>query len=211
MTDRQLDRWWAVYWRKVERCDEAWQRYRSRLLADTPLTGQELWAKRREFDERFWSPERPRRLSLQLAACRYARSRQTRREQWRRRRERILNSPVSVIDRKEIYRRDRGRCGICGRDVLRKKMVLDHVVPLKRGGQHTDDNLRVAHRICNGVKGTRLRVNFWCMKCLRRWPRRGRTYSSSCVCGARWYANVNNRRHWIRTPDMLDTLMRRRS
>lgn len=30
---------------------------------------------------------------------------------------------------------------------------IDHVIPLAKGGTHTWDNVRVAHRICNSIKG----------------------------------------------------------
>lgn len=32
---------------------------------------------------------------------------------------------------------------------------IDHVIPIANGGTHTKDNLRIAHRICNSIKGDR--------------------------------------------------------
>jgi hypothetical protein len=32
---------------------------------------------------------------------------------------------------------------------------LDHVVPLSRGGAHAKENVRLAHRKCNNLKGDR--------------------------------------------------------
>lgn len=32
---------------------------------------------------------------------------------------------------------------------------MDHVIPLADGGTHTDGNLRIAHRLCNALKGDR--------------------------------------------------------
>lgn len=33
---------------------------------------------------------------------------------------------------------------------------LDHVIPLSRGGAHSEDNIRVTHARCNLKKGTKL-------------------------------------------------------
>ncbi len=210
MTDRARGRWMAAYWRKALRFDKAWQRYRIKVLVPLSLTSADIRVKMQDFKLRFSSPAQDHLLRLQYEACRLADKRHARREDARRRRERILNSPVSVIDRRDIYRRDSGQCSICGRHVPLKRMTLDHVVSLAKRGEHTQENLRVAHRICNMLKGTRRRVNFWCMKCLQRWPRRDRVYSSSCACGARWHVNANNRRGRFRVPEMLDTVVRRR-
>lgn len=32
---------------------------------------------------------------------------------------------------------------------------MDHVIPLAAGGAHTNGNLRIAHRLCNALKGDR--------------------------------------------------------
>jgi 5-methylcytosine-specific restriction endonuclease McrA len=40
----------------------------------------------------------------------------------------------------------------CGRILSDKEIVLDHVVPLSRGGEHSHRNLRVACRPCNTRK-----------------------------------------------------------
>lgn len=32
---------------------------------------------------------------------------------------------------------------------------MDHVVPIAKGGMHTQENLRIAHRLCNALKGDR--------------------------------------------------------
>jgi 5-methylcytosine-specific restriction endonuclease McrA len=36
------------------------------------------------------------------------------------------------------------------------KVTLDHIIPLSKGGTHTWDNVRPAHRRCNELKGDRL-------------------------------------------------------
>ncbi len=63
------------------------------------------------------------------------------------------NSPrIEKIDRAYVIARDRSVCHICGRKVTRR-IELDHLVPLSKGGAHTHDNLAVSHRSCNASRG----------------------------------------------------------
>lgn len=63
---------------------------------------------------------------------------------------------VERVDREAIIRRDHGRCYICGRTPRREEIQLDHIIPLKRGGNHGPDNLAVACARCNADKGDML-------------------------------------------------------
>ena len=56
----------------------------------------------------------------------------------------------------KIYQRDEGVCGICWLAVSLDQFTVDHVVPLARGGQHTNKNAQTAHRLCNALKRNRL-------------------------------------------------------
>jgi len=63
------------------------------------------------------------------------------------------------VSRLAIYERDDWTCHICGDQVDRNAQVpdlaapvLDHVIPIVRGGPHTEDNLKTAHFYCNSVK-----------------------------------------------------------
>jgi 5-methylcytosine-specific restriction endonuclease McrA len=49
-------------------------------------------------------------------------------------------------------------CSICGEGITEQKgeLSFDHVIPLIRGGTHTEDNLRPAHTVCNRRKNRRL-------------------------------------------------------
>jgi 5-methylcytosine-specific restriction endonuclease McrA len=62
---------------------------------------------------------------------------------------------VEDVSRDEIIRRDGQDCHICGEWVSIHDLTLDHIIPLKKGGTHTADNIRVAHRSCNSRKGSR--------------------------------------------------------
>lgn len=66
----------------------------------------------------------------------------------------------------KVFKKDKGRCHICGKvcdinDYIVKDGAfiagnyypsIDHVIPLAKGGQHSWDNVKLAHRICNSLK-----------------------------------------------------------
>jgi 5-methylcytosine-specific restriction endonuclease McrA len=70
-----------------------------------------------------------------------------------RRRARRLNAFVENVDRKTLYERDKGVCGICKGPVSYEQMTIDHIVPLARGGLHSYANTQPAHEECNLAKG----------------------------------------------------------
>jgi hypothetical protein len=48
-------------------------------------------------------------------------------------------------------------CFLCNKDIEdEKQLTFDHTIPLARGGLHTNENLRPAHRRCNSWKNNRL-------------------------------------------------------
>lgn len=57
--------------------------------------------------------------------------------------------------RRNIFFRDRNRCQYCGRVYAQKRLNLDHVVPLSRGGRSSWDNVVCACIECNSRKGSR--------------------------------------------------------
>ncbi|WP_353963463.1 HNH endonuclease [Streptomyces sp. NBC_00086] len=66
---------------------------------------------------------------------------------------------VGTVSRWRVHVRDHWTCHICGDPVDRDAVVpdlaapvLDHVMPLARGGTHSEDNLKTAHFYCNSVK-----------------------------------------------------------
>lgn len=85
-----------------------------------------------------------------------------------RRRARIRGSMVDRdITLTAVVERDNGICHLCGKQVNEEDYIIrhgaficgnwypsiDHVIPLSKGGKHSWDNVRLAHRICNSVKG----------------------------------------------------------
>ncbi len=63
---------------------------------------------------------------------------------------------VEYIDPLIVLEMDDGVCGICGEDVDPFDFVIDHVVPISRGGLHAYTNVRVAHAPCNWRKFDKL-------------------------------------------------------
>ena len=59
------------------------------------------------------------------------------------------------VDYEAILERDGYLCHLCGGLVAPADVEFDHVVPLARGGEHTAENIRVTHGVCNRVKGCR--------------------------------------------------------
>jgi DNA-binding XRE family transcriptional regulator len=65
-----------------------------------------------------------------------------------------------AIDRRAIYDRDGGFCGICGLVVPFDEMQLDHVTPRMLGGADDANNLRATHAMCNVRRGTEQRAQY---------------------------------------------------
>ena len=55
--------------------------------------------------------------------------------------------------RREVFRRDGGRCAECGSDEL---LQFDHVIPVALGGGSSAENLQLLCATCNRRKGDSL-------------------------------------------------------
>lgn len=78
----------------------------------------------------------------------------------------LINKDISL---ERLYKRDGGICAICGepcdwndshRDgntfiVGKKYPSIDHIIPLAKGGEHSWNNVQLAHFSCNSAKGAR--------------------------------------------------------
>ena len=74
----------------------------------------------------------------------------------RRARKKNPDGTIERIDIAKIAERDKFICGICSEPVdmalvypAAKSRSLDHVVPLSKGGAHTEGNVQLAHLDCN--------------------------------------------------------------
>lgn len=77
--------------------------------------------------------------------------------------EQLIDKDITVFG---LYKRDSGRCWLCGGEcdfddkVERSGVIvcgdrypsIDHVLPLSKGGEHSWRNVKLAHRICNSIK-----------------------------------------------------------
>jgi 5-methylcytosine-specific restriction endonuclease McrA len=68
----------------------------------------------------------------------------------------LKGAKVETVKREDIYLRDKGVCGLCGMFVEQGKMTLDHILPLSLGGEHSRQNIQLAHLSCNSSKGNRI-------------------------------------------------------
>lgn len=55
-------------------------------------------------------------------------------------------------ERSIIYKKDNGKCYLCGKELLYSEMTLDHVIPLAKGGKDGLENLRCCCTNCNRWK-----------------------------------------------------------
>lgn len=65
------------------------------------------------------------------------------------------------INLKSLFQRDNGKCYLCNCEVNMDEHhnhnlygSIDHVIPISKGGTHTWDNVKLAHRKCNSLKGS---------------------------------------------------------
>ena len=74
-----------------------------------------------------------------------------------RRRGRVKAAKVGhrPVDIETLWKRDRGRCCVCGHRVPLELATVEHLKPVSRGGEHVGANLAVSHARCNSRKGAR--------------------------------------------------------
>lgn len=61
---------------------------------------------------------------------------------------------ITVSGLRQLLEAQQYRCSLTGRKLTPDVASVDHVVPLKRGGQNTLDNVQVVHTAVNQAKGT---------------------------------------------------------
>lgn len=90
------------------------------------------------------------------------RSRDNRKQAFHIRRARLLGRPIERFKVREIFIRDKWRCGICHIGINRKLQYpdpmsssIDHILPISEGGGHTRANVRATHLTCNVRRGAR--------------------------------------------------------
>lgn len=78
------------------------------------------------------------------------------------RRARKIGADSEIVDPSYIFSRDKWLCHLCGKRVDSRLNgndpmgpTVDHVLPLSKGGEHSNANVALAHRLCNVRKGDR--------------------------------------------------------
>ena len=142
-------------------CNAARNRRRSRSLPDTVSFICRGCGKRHE--ETLGSLPRPgmRRSKYCSRRC-YRKAMRKAENVQRRLAMRTRNQAVACGEKflpTDIFHRDGWICQICGKKVDRearaphpKSPVLDHILPLSKGGEHTRKNVQLAHFMCNSHK-----------------------------------------------------------
>lgn len=57
-------------------------------------------------------------------------------------------------ERQAVFDRMKGHCAYCGCEITLSEMQVDHVMPLRKGGPDTLENMLPACRSCNHYKST---------------------------------------------------------
>ena len=64
-------------------------------------------------------------------------------------------------EKKTVYAKNNGKCAICGKPVMYKKMTIDHIVPISQGGTNEFSNLQLACHSCNRLKNNFTEEDFY--------------------------------------------------
>lgn len=64
-----------------------------------------------------------------------------------------MNSERKRRKRQQIRERDGDCCHWCNQYLWEWEMTLDHLIPISRGGSHSNDNLVIACFTCNNSRG----------------------------------------------------------
>jgi hypothetical protein len=100
--------------------------------------------------------ERQRRLSTEWKRT----HRFEDREHVMRRLARLRRTTIAKVSYPAIWERDGGICYLCGQPIDRSDVHFDHVIPLSKGGTHTEDNIRATHSRCNLSKSDKTLAEF---------------------------------------------------
>lgn len=141
------------------------------IVAD--IRKEEKQIKAQEEEEARWHPcavcGKPTKNKYTCSAKCSTKRNNTRKEQQRR--IKIANALVDEdITLEGLYRRDKGICALCGevcewddyewrggfKITGNNYPSLDHIIPLAKGGEHSWNNIQLAHRICNSLKADKV-------------------------------------------------------
>lgn len=149
-------------------------RYQRRRERQASLPKEEkdaLDARKRGYYEQRMRDTAKREQDLLKERARYERNRIRKAEtckQWRKQnpvkvaeyghkhRARKKAAQIGEVSYARILARDGMFCYLCSSQIAQHALSFDHVIPLSRGGAHSEDNVRPAHRVCNMRKQGKL-------------------------------------------------------
>jgi hypothetical protein len=144
------------HWKRINR-----EYYKERRKKEPERAGEKVIhnKKCRECSKMF-TTTRKAQVYCDLDCSRKFRSRKRERERDKRIRD---NGPIDHdISIERLMIRDKEICHLCDERVDIHSHhndnyypSIDHVIPIIRGGTHTWDNVRLAHRVCNSIKNNR--------------------------------------------------------
>ncbi len=160
-------------------CKECTKQYyrdnRAAFIAKARTWEQANPEKVREKQKRWAASERGKEKSREKSRRYYARHREERREEWKaqkrayrerarhifnqhqaRRRALTRGATVDRVDYAAILERDDWHCYLCSMPIEPGNVHFDHVIPLSKGGAHSNENIRATHAHCNLRKNNRL-------------------------------------------------------
>ncbi len=137
---------------KIAAYKRDWNRENFAAVAEKKRLYREKQGEKRTEYERQYRQDNAEKIAAYKAAWKRTKKHLVA-EQWNRRRARKYAVPVSRIDYEALL--SDMTCGICGGEI-EGKYHFDHIIPLAKGGHHSQDNLQMAHPECNMSKGSKI-------------------------------------------------------
>lgn len=150
--------------RKKQRCREKTQvgqkKYKCRTCASWFVVPYGRKTRQYCSEQCKWDSE-PARRKREKHLSKLKKDIDLRREHERKRRKWLSNGPGLTLTPAQVFERDNWCCYICGDAVDpyatvpdHRAPTVDHVIALSAGGEHSDDNVRCSHFICNVRKSS---------------------------------------------------------
>ncbi len=157
---REYQRQWArkKYWQDPERAREAgrawyWKNHekaKKALMKYHWKNKEKKYAYRKEYYQKNKAKE------LEDKKLYFSKYPERRRQAEAKRKALKLKNAVGDVSYSYIMERDKMTCHICGKKVNKDELNFDHVIPLSKGGLHSNENIKVSHAFCNMNKGDKL-------------------------------------------------------
>ena len=141
-------------------CRPCEHEYKRKWEKDNPDIVRAIGARKKDYHTNWCmekyntDPEYKVRVKARMSAYRQSpKGKAKNADQEMRRRARKRGNTAEKFSREDIIVRDNSICHICKKKVPPEEMSLDHLIPIARGGAHTEWNVAVAHNVCNQRRG----------------------------------------------------------